>query len=156
MNPDQLSAKHTESGEQKALFAWAAMAQYRGFNAANDMSAYTINGFPDLQHGVKELAWLHSIPNGGLRDARTAALMKAEGARKGIADIFLPVSIQATDGIHGVYGIVCGLYIEMKTELGLQSSEQKDFEQFVKAQGYAYHVCRSWRAAAIVIQNYLT
>lgn len=155
MNPDQLSAKHTESGEQKALFAWAAMAQYRGFNAANDMSAYTINGFPDLQHGVKELAWLHSIPNGGLRDARTAALMKAEGARKGIADIFLPVTkCEASFGHQTIE--YAGLYIEMKTELGLQSSEQKDFEQFVKAQGYSYHLCRSWREAAKVIQDYLT
>lgn len=154
MNPDQLSAKNTESGHQKALFAWAAMAERNGFQIANDMNCYTADGLNFAEIPIRPvpcLAWLHSIPNGGLRDARTAALMKAEGARSGVADVFLPVPAWLDRQI-----CTHGLYIEMKTTEGKQSDSQKEFQQHCLAFDYKYHVCRSWREAAKVIQDYLT
>lgn len=146
MNPDELSAKNTESGHQKALFAWAAMAQQWGFEVANDMDAYQPVLNRPLKNPIPCLAWLHSIPNGGLRDARTAALMKAEGAKSGVADIFLPMPRYE---IHG-------LYIEMKTASGKQSDQQELFETHCYKNDYDYHICRSWREAAKVIQDYLS
>lgn len=157
MNPDQLSAKGTESGHQKALFAWAAMAERNGFKIANDMNCYTVDGLNSAEIRIQPvpcLAWLHSIPNGGLRDAKTAALMKAEGARSGVADVFLPVpswkhfEMNADGACHG-------LYIEMKTTTGKQSEAQEQFQTHCENNCYLYEVCRSWREAAKVIQDYL-
>lgn len=154
MTPDELCAKGTESGEQKALFAWAAMATYRGFAWADDPNAYSQSGQAILaqlpvtlpQAPVPELKWLHAIPNGGKRDAATAALMKAEGVRVGVADVFLPV---ARKGCHG-------LYIEMKKiKDGRISPEQTAFADFVMSQGFHWAECRGWRAAATIIKKYL-
>ncbi len=153
MTPDQLAAKGTESGEQKALFAWAAMAAYKGFALANEPLAYTQAVARELWPywnplaPVPVLKWLHAIPNGGKRDAVTAARMKAEGSRAGVADVFLPVPAK---GRHG-------LYIELKKiKGGRASDEQTEFGAFVTAQGYHWQVCAGWREAATLIEQYLS
>lgn len=157
MSPDQLSAKGTEHGAQAALFAWAAMAQRYGFLLADCMDAYSADGmknYPErsLDRPLPELEWLHAIPNGGKRDARTAALLKAEGLRSGVADVFLPVPRIAPSG----YVSYCGLYIEMKKPKGgVQSPEQKAFEAHCNANHYVYRLCKSWREAADTIKDYL-
>jgi hypothetical protein len=38
-----------------------------------------------------ELALLFHVPNGGARDAREAALLVAEGVKRGVPDLLLPV-----------------------------------------------------------------
>ncbi len=154
MSPDQLCAKGSESGHQKALFAWAAMACYKGFDVANTDYAYTARGAAELQtqhtflpKPVPELKWLHAIPNGGKRDARTAALMKAEGVRSGVADVCLPV---ARHGKHG-------LYIEMKKPTGGRASDsQLEFRDFCHSQGYVWELCVTWQQAAAILQKYLS
>lgn len=151
MSPEQLAAKGTESGHQKALFAWAAMAQYRGFQNANQMQSYSKDGsivVTGMQpFGVPALRWLHAIPNGGYRDPVTAARMKAEGVKSGVADVFLPV---ARHGMHG-------LYIEMKKPgKGRSSEEQKEFAAFCIENGFCYRICDTWREAANTVQSYLT
>jgi len=157
MNPDDLSKKHSESGEQKAVFAWAAMAQRYGFAIADDMDAYSRAGLGlvsiTITKPVPVLEWLHAIPNGGNRDAKTAALMKAEGVRRGVADIFLPVPKRWGNAQHVSY---CGLYIEMKTTIGRQSDEQHDFERHCNDNCYVYRICRTWREAADTIKEYLS
>lgn len=151
MSPDDLSAKGTEHGLQAGLFAWAAMAQMYGYAVADDMEAYNAKYFKQFQpvrYPVPQLRWLHAIPNGGLRSAKAGALMKAEGVKKGVADIFLPIA----DEINRLHG----LYIEMKAGTNKQSDEQIEFEKFVSEQGYAYHVCYDWRSAATILKDYLT
>lgn len=165
MSPDQLAAKGTESGSQKALFAWAAMAEHYGFTVAGNMTAYSAQGLQvaiaklcGQYYSVKELEWLHAIPNGGNRDARTAALMKAEGVRRGIADVFLPVPKEQRGPTGAWITISHGLYIEMKKDVtsAKQSDEQEEFEAHCVRNRYAYYVCKSWREAAEIIKNYLT
>lgn len=154
MSPEQLCAKGTESGHQKALFAWAAMAQQYGFSVANDMETYKPNpARAQLRfYPVPALRWLHSIPNGGARDPITAARMKAEGIKSGVADIFLPV---ASCGHHG-------LYIEMKepgrrnAKDGGLSKEQAEFYAWCNEQQYAFSIAYTWREAANTIERYLT
>ena len=76
---------------------------------------------------------LFAVPNGGNRDRITGAMMKAEGVTAGVADILFLV---ASHGYHG-------LAIEMKTEKGRQSPEQKQWQKKVERQGYRYTVIRS-------------
>ena len=114
----------TESDEQKALMRWAA---------------YNRGRYP-------ELALLYHIPNEGQRDPRVGARMRAEGLRKGVPDLCLPV---ARGGSHG-------LYIELKrTKGGRLSPEQAEWIDGLLRQGYAACVCRGWEAASREIERYL-
>lgn len=150
MNPEQIAAKDDESGHQKALFAWAAMARLRGFNAAFNMDEYAR---ASVGHAVfnPELKWLHAIPNGGNRDPKTAARLKAEGVKPGIPDIFLPVRRPISN-----LGFYSGLYIELKKlKGGRVSVDQSDFMNFAIGQGFCPCFAYGWRDAAEEIMGYL-
>jgi hypothetical protein len=88
---------------------------------------------------------LFSVPNGGRRDAVTAAKMKAEGVLAGVSDLILLKS-------NRFYG---ALLIEMKTDKGHQSPAQKEWETKITADGYKYVVCRSLNDFANAVNNYL-
>lgn len=92
-----------------------------------------------------ELALLHAIPNGGLRDPVTAGKLSAEGLRAGVPDLCLPVPRQ---GYHG-------LYVELKTQGGQLSPEQRWWAEQLRAQGYRVEACWGWEAAAVAIWTYL-
>jgi len=86
-----------------------------------------------------------SIPNGGIRNAITAKILKAEGTLAGVADLFLSVPRK---GFHG-------MYIEMKTGKGKQQESQKIFQSNVEKEGYLYVVCRSLDDFITKTENYL-
>jgi hypothetical protein len=88
---------------------------------------------------------LFAIPNGGRRDAREAKIMKAEGVRAGVADLFLMFRA----------GGYAGLFIEMKYGDGRQSENQKWFEWAATNAGYKYVVCRSLEGFIRIIKDYL-
>lgn len=69
MTPELLARNGSESGHQRAVFAWAAL------------------NFPKYP----ELRLMFAIPNGGERNKIVAANLKAEGVRAHVPDIFLPV-----------------------------------------------------------------
>lgn len=174
VKPAQLAKSGSEHGEQTALFAWAAVARLHGFAVAFAWAdGADLPPAPETP-ALPALAWLHAIPNGGSRgdDERSRAIrggnMKAEGARSGVADIFLPVP---------VYGMLAyaacvevqetqwhGLYIEMKKPSlepkkadakGGLSDDQIAFRDFAKDQGYGWVVCYTWRSAAETIRAYM-
>lgn len=110
----------TEHQEQVMLFRWAEWALH-----------------PNL---------LYAIPNGGKRDIRTAAMLKAEGVKPGVPDIFLPI---ACGGKHG-------LYIELKRRKGgTVSKAQEAWIRALTAQGYVCSVCHGWEEARAEILRYL-
>lgn len=113
-----------ECEEQRALFSWAA-----------------------LQAGKHpELRFMYHVPNGGKRNAREAALLKAEGVKAGVPDIVLPCSC---GGYHG-------LYIELKRQKsGTVSDDQKKYLEFLSFAGYKAVVCRGWEKARDEIMSYL-
>lgn len=115
----------TEHCEQTALFCWAAMPTQRAQWPA--------------------LALMFAIPNGGERNLRVAANLKAEGVKAGVSDIMLPVS---RGGFHG-------LFIEMKVKPNKPSTEQLDFIGAVTEQGYLAVVCYSWAEAVTNLVYYL-
>lgn len=95
--------------------------------------------YPKMRHN------LFSVPNGGKRDAVTAAKMKEEGALAGVADLILLKS-------NRFYG---ALLIEMKTKTGNQSESQKEWEQKIVNDGYKYVVVRSLDEFQREVKQYL-
>ena len=99
-------------------------------------------------HEIKwpELEMLFHIPNGGDRHPAVASKMKAEGVKKGVPDLCLPV---ARCGYHG-------LFIELKRQKGgTISPEQKAWIQALNGQGYRAEVCKGAAEAWDVIQEYM-
>lgn len=129
IDPQTIANAGTEHAEQSALFHWAAI------NAQRD----------------PRLARMFAIPNGGLRSKRTASRLKAEGAKAGVLDIFLPVPV----------GPYHGFFIEMKLSKyenhknGGCSDEQVDWYTYFQSQNYFCKICYSWLDAANAICNYL-
>ena len=89
---------------------------------------------------------LFAIPNGGARNAITGAMLKAEGVRRGIPDLFLAMPSCC---FHG-------LFIEMKkTKGGVVSEYQKNIHEQLRNQGYDVAICKGWAEARQVICEYL-
>lgn len=114
----------TESVEQQRLMQWARMESGK---------------WP-------ELALLYHVPNEGKRSRTAGARMKAEGLKKGVPDLCLPV---ARGGCHG-------LYIELKREKsGKATAAQIEWMEALMREGYAVSLCHGWEAAAKTIRDYL-
>jgi hypothetical protein len=112
--------KHVESNIQRSCIKW----------------------FDRQYPKLKQL--LFAIPNGGSRNIIEASIMKAEGVRRGIPDIFLSMPT----------GNWAGMYIEMKSEKGYLRPEQKEFIALVGA-NYKCVVCRSLEDFQREINQYL-
>lgn len=170
MTPGQLARSDSEHGHQRALFAWANMAATFGFAAAWDELAYSKAGHaiatygPANSPGLQPLRRLFAIPNGGQRSKITAANLKAEGVKRGVPDIMLPLPMIvepcAGSARIGTFARYCGLFIEMKRPkgkgqvAGSTSPEQDDWIGYLRNAGYAVSVCFDWRSAAKELQSY--
>lgn len=141
----------SEHVEQVEFFRWCAEVAYAGFDlvVGNAPKPYADH----LRHPIKSLKLIHAIPNGGARgnDGRTnmirGAMLKAEGVRKGVPDIFLPFPC----------GSYHGLYIEMKVAdrtKGRVSQEQTDFMNEVMQLGYCCEVCYGAEEAKQAVMKY--
>lgn len=114
----------TEHVEQVRLFAWATYAQGK---------------YPAL-------SLLYAIPNGGARHPVVAAKLKAEGVKRGVPDVCLPVP-------RGSYH---GLYIELKRQRGTRpSGDQIMWIASLSHAGYRAIWCRGWETARDEILAYL-
>lgn len=130
ITPEQLAACGTESGHQKALFAWAALNQKR---------------FPELR-------LMFAIPNGSQRDKITAARLKAEGVKAGVPDIFLPFPSQ---GVAGLF-----IELKRPKTVGRSKGKvtecQADMLDELMKQGYGVFVAEGWEQARDVLIQYLS
>lgn len=107
-----------------------------------------------LEAAYPELGDLHAIPNGGHRGKAAAAKMKAEGVKRGVPDLFLPVPRYAKEPnfpqqFHG-------LYLETKTPAGRLTPEQRDFLARAVERGYACAVYRTPADGISLLVTYLT
>ena len=118
-----MSRRNEEHRIQAALFEWAkyASAQHPG------------------------LKLMFAIPNGGARDAITGAMLKHEGVKPGVPDIFLPMPM----------GSFHGLFIELKTVKGRPSIQQSEWLTNLSNQGYAATLCRGLHEAIDTISRYV-
>lgn len=76
-------------------------------------------------------ALIFAIPNGGSRHILEAKTLKLTGVLSGVSDLIV---IMPNSKI---------LFIELKTEKGIQSESQKDFEARITNLHHEYHVIRS-------------
>lgn len=99
---------------------------------------------------------LFHVPNGGRRNLKEAARLKAEGVVPGVADLLLLVPNAKVNWHYEDVSGYAGLCIEMKTAKGHQSPVQKEWQKKVEEFGYRYAVCRSLDEFMDTINNYLT
>lgn len=125
MNARDAMPVPSESVEQQRLFQWARMASGK---------------WPELE-------LMYHIPNEGKRTRAGGGRMKAEGLKKGVPDICLPVA----RGEHH------GLYIELKREKNSKvTREQLEWIEALVNQGYVAAVCRGCGEAIDLITGYLS
>ena len=108
---------------QCAVFQWAAIA---------------CRVYPDLR-------WLYAVPNAGRRSIGAARYMVAEGLRRGVPDVCLPVS-------RGTFG---ALYIEHKSDAGALRADQREWVEGLRAAGNCVIVSRSFDESRRAIVEYL-
>jgi hypothetical protein len=89
--------------------------------------------------------YLIAIPNGGRRGEVEAAILKAEGVKAGVSDLFLAVPM---NGFHG-------LWIEMKIKPNKVTESQIAWITRMAGVGYAAIVCWSCDEARLAILDYL-
>lgn len=86
---------------------------------------------------------LFSVPNGGTRHKIEAISLKAEGMTAGVSDLILAIPRKHT---HGVF-------IELKTEKGKLSEEQKEFLDLMRSLCYTAVVVRSFEDFKEVVKR---
>lgn len=90
-------------------------------------------------------AVFYSVPNGGKRTLTEAKILKAEGVKAGVADLIL--NFPNKDFTF--------LAIEMKTENGKQTTNQKNWQKEIEKLGAKYVLCRNITEFITEINNYL-
>lgn len=88
---------------------------------------------------------VHHSPNGGRRDAREGARFKAMGTLAGFPDLFIPYPNKFFNG----------LFIELKSDKGVLSDNQKEVLSYLSGQNYICYVCRNIDNFIEVVNNYL-
>lgn len=181
MKIEDIAKSGSESANQRAFFAYCAVAHLHGWETADEWAQTGSMPYKSLQQTmrtkpVEALEWIHAIPNGGAYgdDGKTRAIrgagMKAEGLRNGVADVFLPwivpakVEHHASDFIQPHLGFFGGLYIEFKKpslkpkkegSKGGMSEEQIKFKEYCEKVGYAFKTCYTWQEAVYTLKAYL-
>lgn len=98
------------------------------------------------EKGLPEVRWMFAVPNGGARNVIVASKLKAEGVKRGVPDVMLPVS---RGGYHG-------LWIELKAGKNRTSAEQDDWIAALLRAGYLVQVVwDEWQEAQAIIERYL-
>jgi VRR-NUC domain len=107
------------------------------------------------ERSVPELSLLFHIPNGGRRNVREAARLKAMGVKAGVSDYFLPVP-QWDEYAEPVSCMISpGLWIELKAGKNRPTPAQFDWQHKMQDRGYDVRICTGWIEAAKCIAYYL-
>jgi hypothetical protein len=88
---------------------------------------------------------LFAVPNGGSRNKKEAANMKAAGVVAGVADLILLIP-------NGQYGALC---IELKHGKNKQTDLQKEWQESTEAHGNLYVVVYTLEEFISIVKQYL-
>jgi hypothetical protein len=165
-----------EDREQAALIAWANCAALHGYRVADDPRGYNWQERAQISvetnktcFGPKPvLKLLFAIHNQGHGDAIRGARARAEGVKKGVPDLMLPVPCKIHKPTPPDAGVLMGwhhgLFIELKrlskkpkraTSQDLTSEAQDQWAIDLIAQGYKVVTCYGWQEASQAIRDYL-
>lgn len=72
-----------------------------------------------------------SVPNGGIRTYKNARILNKEGLLAGVSDLIVIIENNV-------------IFIEIKTDTGIQQQTQKSFQKNVEFLGFKYYICRSF------------
>jgi hypothetical protein len=84
---------------------------------------------------------IFAIPNGGKRDKATAGKLKAEGLKKGIPDLMIPLA-RMKGNVHRN-----GLYLEVKWDKNTLSESQEWWFRRLRIEGYVCEVAYTFEEA---------
>jgi hypothetical protein len=109
----------------------------------DDLQAACITWFDYQYPKLKNL--LFHVPNGGHRNIREAYRLKKQGVRPGVSDLILLIP----------KGNFHGMCIEIKSEKGKLSDNQKEWLESVQNNGYLTIVCFNFNSFKCYIDAYL-
>ena len=91
------------------------------------------------------LRWMLHVPNGGKRPRGEAGKLKALGTKPGYPDLTLPRRHKHWNG----------LAIELKSEIGRVSPDQKEWLDAFEADGWLVAVCRTLEEFVAITMRYI-
>lgn len=130
---------------QKTFIDWCWANWHRWPEVAIEIPRRIRQGRHTIEIKAKSVPFFHPA-NGEVRDARTGAKLNAQGLRKGILDLWLPVPNK--EGF-------CGLVIEVKQPGGYTSPNQKNWLAFLERMGWKTAVCKSFTECVDATTSYL-
>lgn len=122
--------KHVEHQHQKALIDWAMRTP--------------LPRSADVFDGARISDYLLAIPNGGKRNPREAARLKAEGVKAGVSDLLLPLRRLTYSG----------MWLEMKAPGERPTTSQQIWLDRMGQAGYFATWADDWIDAAAAIAEY--
>ena len=166
VSPYDIGKGVNEHSQQKAFFAWLAIARNIGIVNALEMPSepeliqeFMVACKANCQPAYY-LDWVHAIPNGGMRGDTehsrqiSGGIMKAEGVKSGVADVFVPIP---ADGINGLYMEFKRPSLKPKNYDGLAGLDknQVKFKKHAMSFGYGYLICYTWLEAVNGLSDYI-
>lgn len=135
------------------------MKKYTEENLQHECYLYLTNNY-GLKHHNPRL-FMFSVPNELAMTIRGALLQTKLPKSK--VDQIISILTQKfkntglRSGVSDTIVIFPGktVYIEFKTDIGVQSDKQKEFEQVVKQNGQSYYICRSLEQFKSIIEKEL-
>lgn len=112
-------------------------------NPESQLQQACVLWFDYQYNNIKKL--LYATPNGGKRDRKEAAKMKAEGVRAGVPDLTLAVP----------RGQWKALYIEMKILPNQPTDDQREMMELLTKQGYYCQVVYTKEQFIELVNNYM-
>jgi hypothetical protein len=120
------------------------MRQMTRNNEEHRIQSAIVEWFDMRYHHMRFL--LFAIPNGGSRSVITGAMLKREGVRRGVPDLFLAIPTHSASG----------LFIEIKTPEGRVTPDQDEYHGILERAGYSVKIVRSFAQGVDVIVCHIT
>lgn len=130
---------------QKQFINWCWTPQAHRWTDAVIISPRRVRvGNRTIEVKAPTLAFFH-VANGEARDRKTGALLHAMGVRRGVFDLWLPVSRSP----------FCGFVLEVKAPGKWLSPEQKVWNEFLQSQGRKVAVADTFMGCVDATTEYL-
>lgn len=119
-----------------------------GLSTEHDLQKVIVEWAKRMTGAYPCLALFHAVPNGGHRHVAVAVKMRAEGVKRGVPDLVLPVPKMYDDRL------VVGLYLELKRGNNKPTDAQLKFHRAARDAGWRVEVVRTVEEAVAAILDH--